>query len=146
MTRILADIPDEDIKWLDARATEQGKSRASVLREAVASYKEQFPRQGLGWLDAGFGAWQDRADIGDAVEWQRRERASWTRPWDPDYREVRGEFPGLLDQADDQEFNLHKAWCAKHKQQLDEGYLAEEKVGVHPTGKPAKVRKKSRNK
>ena len=37
MTRILADLPDEDIKWLDQIAAEQGKSRAAVLREAVAA-------------------------------------------------------------------------------------------------------------
>ena len=41
MTRILADLPDDDIQWLDARAAEEGKSRASVLREAVASFKAQ---------------------------------------------------------------------------------------------------------
>ena len=39
MTRILADLPDVVIKWLDARAAEQGKSRASVLREVVAWYR-----------------------------------------------------------------------------------------------------------
>ena len=37
MTRILADLPDEDIKWLDQLAAEQGKSRASVLRAALAA-------------------------------------------------------------------------------------------------------------
>ena len=36
MTRILADLPDEDIKWLDQLAAEQGKSRASILREAFS--------------------------------------------------------------------------------------------------------------
>ena len=41
MTRILADLPDDDIKWLDARAAVQGKSRASVLREAVSAYKAE---------------------------------------------------------------------------------------------------------
>ena len=45
MTRILADLPDDDIKWLDARAAEQGKSRTSVLREIVAWY--------CGWLENG---------------------------------------------------------------------------------------------
>ena len=39
MTRILADIPDDDIKWFDARAAEQGKSRASVLYEIVAWHR-----------------------------------------------------------------------------------------------------------
>ncbi len=41
MTRILADLPDEDIKWLDARAAEQGKSRAAVLREVMAWYRRK---------------------------------------------------------------------------------------------------------
>lgn len=110
MARILADLPDDDIAWLDARAAEEGKSRASVLREAVQAYRADAPRD---WLEAGFGAWKDRTDIGDSVEWQRRERASWTRPWDPDYEEVRAEFPDLFDEADDREHEIHKAWLAK---------------------------------
>ena len=57
MTRILADLPDEDIKWLDARAAEQGKSRASVLRDAVSAYKAGVSSdEGLAWLEEGFGA------------------------------------------------------------------------------------------
>ena len=104
MARILADLPDDDIKWLDARATEQGKSRASVLREAVATFKSQAqPPSGKDWLDQAFGIWKDRTDIGDSVEWQRRERASGTRPWDDDYEEVKAEFPDLFDEYDDRE-------------------------------------------
>lgn len=104
MTRILADLPDEDIKWLDARAAEQGKSRAAVLREAVAAYRSEVRSTGdKDWLDQAFGIWKDRTDIGDAVEWQRRERASWTRPWDDDYEEVKAEFPDLFDEDDDRE-------------------------------------------
>ena len=56
MTRILADLPEEDIKWLDARAAEQGKSRASILREAVSAYKGQPASSGKDWLEIGFGA------------------------------------------------------------------------------------------
>jgi predicted transcriptional regulator len=111
MTRILADLPDDDIKWLDQLAAEQGKSRASVLREAVAAYRAETPKD---WLDVGFGAWKDRTDIGDAVEWQRRERASWTRPWDADYAEVRAEFPDLFDEVDDREHEIHKVWAAEN--------------------------------
>lgn len=111
MTRILADLPDDDIKWLDQLAAEQGKSRASVLREAVAAYRAETPKD---WLDVGFGAWKGRTDIGDAVEWQRRERASWTRPWDADYAEVRAEFPDLFDEDDDREHDIHKAWAAEN--------------------------------
>ena len=107
MTRILADLPEEDIKWLDARAAEQGKSRASVLREAVSAYKGQSPTTGKEWLDIGFGAWKDRTDIGDAVEWQRRERASSTRYWDDDYDEVKAEFPDLFDEADDRQRQIY---------------------------------------
>ena len=118
MTRILADLPDDDIEWLERRAAEQGKSRASVLREAVHAYRAEGSKD---WLEAGFGAWKDRTDIGDSVEWQRRERASWTRPWDPDYEEVRAEFPDLFDEEDDREHELHKAWLAKQGRTLDDG-------------------------
>jgi hypothetical protein len=101
MTRILADLPDEDIKWLDARAAEQGTSRASVLRDVVRSYKAQAQAEsGKDWLDQAFGIWKDRDDIGDTVEWQRRERASWTRPWDDDFEAVAEEFPDLFDEHD----------------------------------------------
>lgn len=104
MPRILADIPDDDIKWLDARAAEQGKSRASILREAVSSYRAEAPKD---WLEVGFGAWKDRTDIGDSVEWQRRERASWTRPWDDDYENVKAEFPDLFDAEDDRQRQIY---------------------------------------
>jgi len=143
MTRILADLPDEDIKWLDARAAQQGKSRASVLREAVASFKSQSPVEGnLDWLEAGFGAWKNRTDIGDAVEWQRRERASWTRPWDIDYPEVRAEFPDLFDEADDREHERHKAWLAEHGKKPGDGNLIKdaEKQGTHADDRSPKKR------
>ena len=104
MTRILADLPDEDIQWLDKLAAQQGKSRAAVLREAVAAYR---PKASTDWIDAGFGAWKDRDDIGDAVDWQRRERASWTRPWDGDYEEVKAEFPDLFDEEDDRQRQIY---------------------------------------
>ncbi len=108
MTRILADLPDDDIKWLDARAAEQGKSRASVLREAVSAYKvEAKSDDDLAWLEEGFGAWKHRTDIGDAVEWQRRERASWTRPWDDDYEDTKAEFPDLFDAEDDRQRQIY---------------------------------------
>lgn len=108
MTRILADLPDEDLKWLDQRAAELGRSRASVLREAVATYKAHSqPTNGTEWIERGFGAWRDRDDIGDAVEWQRRERAASTRPWDDDYEEVRAEFPDLFDAEDDRQRQIH---------------------------------------
>lgn len=108
MTRILADLPDEDIKWLDQLAAEQGKSRAAVLREAVEGYKAQtLPLNNKAWLDIGFGAWKGRTDIGDSVDWQRRERASSTRYWDDDYEDVKAEFPDLFDAEDDRQRQLY---------------------------------------
>lgn len=108
MTRILADLPDEDIKWLDQLAAERGQSRAAVLREAVSEYRaETQSANDKKWLEIGFGAWKHRTDIGDAVEWQRRERASSTRPWDADYEEVKAEFPDLFDAEDDRQRQIH---------------------------------------
>ena len=82
MTRILADLPDEDIEWLDAHAAEQGKSRASVLREAVATYKGQARGSGRkDWIQRGAGLWKGRTDVGDAVEYQRAIRKD-RRPYE----------------------------------------------------------------
>lgn len=109
--RTLVDIPEEDVKWLDEQARAQGKSRASVVREAVSAYRAEKSDSAEAMLDrlrAGFGAWKHRTDIGDAVEWQRRERASWTRPWDDDYEDVKAEFPDLFDEEDDRERAYYK--------------------------------------
>ena len=118
MTRILADLPEDDIKWLDRVAEEQGKSRAAILREAVSAYRAEAATDGI---EKYFGIWKDRSDIGDSVEWQRRERASWTRPWDDDYEEVRAEFPDLFDDEDDRQHEIYK----------------ETKAGRHPDGRQA---------
>ena len=58
MPRILADLPEDDVKWLDALAAGQGKSRAAVLREAVAAYREAAQEAGI---ERYFGIWRDRA-------------------------------------------------------------------------------------
>lgn len=105
MTRILADLSDDDIKWLDGLAKEQRKSRAAVLREAVSAYRGENAKRGI---ERYFGMWKDRTDIGDAVEWQRHERAASTRPWDVDYEEVRTEFPDLFDEQNDREHAFYK--------------------------------------
>jgi len=42
MTRILADLPDEDIKWLNQLAVEQGKSRAVVLSMIIRWYRQHI--------------------------------------------------------------------------------------------------------
>ncbi len=123
MTRIVVDLPEEDAKWLNETAAVLGRSRTSLVREAIAFFRGN-PRsdKDLTWLEAGFGLWKDRTDIGDAVEWQRRERASWTRPWDSDYEEVKAEFPDLFDQEDDRQRQIHLNMLA----------------GIHPDPKSTK--------
>lgn len=108
MTRVLADLPDEDIKWLDETAIALGRSRESLIGEAVAFFRgSPDADKNREWLEAGFGLWKDRTDIGDAVEWQRRERASSTRPWDDDYEKVKAEFPDLFDEYDDRQRQIY---------------------------------------
>ena len=81
MTRILADLPDEEIKRLDRIAAEQGKSRASVLREAVSAYRAPVVSGNKDWIKRYAGIWADRDDIGDAVEYQRAMRED-RRPYE----------------------------------------------------------------
>jgi Ribbon-helix-helix protein, copG family len=111
MTRILADLPDEEIKRLDQLAYEQGKSRAAVLREAVAAYTAQ--PSGDDWLEAGFGLWARHGIEFDPLEYDRKRRAEWTRPWDDDYEEVRAESPDCFDEYDDRERAHYLALQAK---------------------------------
>jgi predicted transcriptional regulator len=58
MTRILADLPDQDIQWLDALAARRGQSRAAMLREAVTAFREASQDAGI---ERYFGVWRDRA-------------------------------------------------------------------------------------
>lgn len=102
MARILADLPDEDIKWLDARAAEQGKSRASVLREAVSAYKAQTPASDLDWIEQGFGLWARHGLTRQHIAEDRRD-AEWARPWDDAYEAVRGTAPDAFGAQDDRE-------------------------------------------
>ena len=79
--RTLVDLPEEDISWLDRKAAETGRSRAALVREAVANYRNRTSDDGL---DRFFGIWKDRADIGDGLDYERRLRAEWDREWDQD--------------------------------------------------------------
>lgn len=111
-TRTLISLGDERLARLDRIAVARGQSRAALIRDAVDrmiadeddAQERARRREGL---RAGFGAWKDRTDIGDAVEWQRRERASGTRPWDSDYEEVKAEFPDLFDEEDDRQRQIY---------------------------------------
>jgi hypothetical protein len=74
MARILADLPDEDIKWLDQRAAGQGKSRAAVLREAVEAYRAESRKEGF---EKYFGLWERHGSTVDGLEYERQLRDEW---------------------------------------------------------------------
>lgn len=76
--RILADLPDDDIKWLDARAAELGKSRAALIRQAVSAFREGE----RDWLEQGFGLWTRLGEGVDGAEHERAVRAQWARTGD----------------------------------------------------------------
>jgi predicted transcriptional regulator len=78
--RVLADIPDDDLKKLDAMAAKHKRSRAAAIREAVKLYLVQNA-DNKDWIERGAGYWKDRDDIGDAVEYQRAIREDRT-PYD----------------------------------------------------------------
>lgn len=71
MARILVDLSDQDIQWLDNLAAGQGVSRAELVRRAVAAYRADAAGDAI---DNVFGIWRDRADIGDGLKYQRRLR------------------------------------------------------------------------
>ena len=79
MTRILADLPDEDIEKLDALAARTKRSRAAAIRDAVQAYLAQHTDND--WIRRGAGYWKGRTDLGDAVEYQRAMREDRT-PFD----------------------------------------------------------------
>ena len=116
MTRILADLPDSEIKRLDRLAEQQGKSRAAVLREAVSAYRgAPANNDDLAWLRAGFGLWARNGIVIDPATYDRQRRAEWTRPWDDDYEEVRAESPEMFDEEDDRQRQIYLDMVAGKK-------------------------------
>ncbi|MEY4160644.1 MAG: hypothetical protein RLZZ136_1265 [Pseudomonadota bacterium] len=71
--RILADLPDADIAWLDNHAAEQGKSRAAVMREAISAYRSQH----RDWLEQGFGLWTRYGAGADGATCEADMRKDW---------------------------------------------------------------------
>jgi predicted transcriptional regulator len=72
--RILADLPDDDIDWLDRRARETGMSRAALLREAVAAFRAEKQSDAI---ERYFGLWAAHGFAEDGVEHQHRVRTEW---------------------------------------------------------------------
>ena len=77
--RTLIDIPEEDLKWLDRKAADEGRSRAAVVREAVAAYRSIEGKKGI---QRYFGLWKNRKDLADGLDYQRKMRGEWDRDWD----------------------------------------------------------------
>jgi predicted transcriptional regulator len=75
--RTLVDIPEDDLKKLDAIAAREKRSRAAAIRDAVKLYLVEND-DSLDWIKRGAGYWKDRDDIGDAVEYQRAMREDRT--------------------------------------------------------------------
>lgn len=124
LMRVLVDLSDDVLQWLDQRAVDEGRSRAALVRDAVSQFRvgvELADR--VRRFEEGFGAWAHRTDIGDSVEWQRRERAGSTRPWDDDYEDVKAEFPDLFDDEDDRQRQIYLDMQAR-RSEIDIGEVA----------------------
>lgn len=74
MARFLVDIPEEDVARLDALARAVGKSRAAVLREAVADYIAAESKQGF---EKYFGLWERHGSTVDGLDYERKLRGEW---------------------------------------------------------------------
>ena len=72
--RILTDLPDDDIAWLDALARAEGKSRAAVIRDAVAAFRR---RDQKARMEKYFGLWERAGSTVDGLEYERKLRDEW---------------------------------------------------------------------
>jgi Ribbon-helix-helix protein, copG family len=106
MTRFLVDIAAEEIRKLDEIARREGKSRAAVLREAVANYLDANGGEGF---EKYFGLWARHGIMIDPHQYDREHRAEEIRPVSPD----------VFDEYDEKErahyLALVRKAAAKHK-------------------------------
>jgi metal-responsive CopG/Arc/MetJ family transcriptional regulator len=72
MSRIVIDLPDEDLKVIDAIKEIQGKPRAEIIRTAISGYLQN---NSVGDDEEAFGIW--RMKNGDGLEFQRAMRGEW---------------------------------------------------------------------
>jgi metal-responsive CopG/Arc/MetJ family transcriptional regulator len=75
--RTIVDIPDEQLRRLDAEARRLRISRAESVRRAIAAYLDDEERKMQAFKDA-FGAWKHK-DMPDSVEWVEKLREEWER-------------------------------------------------------------------
>jgi Ribbon-helix-helix protein, copG family len=72
--RFLVDVPEDDLKWLDAKAAAEGKSRAAVLRDAVTAFRHKTEKAGI---EKYFGLWERHGSRVDGLEYERKLRSEW---------------------------------------------------------------------
>jgi len=70
--RILIDIDEPDLKELDRLASCERRSRAAMVREAIAEYLDRRAPQAL---DDAFGLWGERKI--DGLVYQEKVRSEW---------------------------------------------------------------------
>lgn len=69
--RTLIDIPDDELQRLDAIGENEQRSRASVVREAIAEYLVNHEASD----ESAFGLWGKRAV--DGLAYQKKVRSEW---------------------------------------------------------------------
>jgi len=72
--RTIVDLPEQDIKGLDALCSREHISRAEAVRRAVSG----FLKVHQGDADAAFGMWQSQAR--DGLAYQDELRNEWSAP------------------------------------------------------------------
>ena len=72
--RFLADIPDDDVQWLDAVARAEGKSRAAVIRDAVTAFRHRDEKAGM---EKYSGLWERHGSKVDGLDYERTLRDEW---------------------------------------------------------------------
>ena len=70
--RALVDLPEADVRSLDAMAKTKNSSRAQLIREAITAF---LAAKNVDPIDASFGAWKDNQI--DGVAYQRAMRDEW---------------------------------------------------------------------
>ncbi|WJY18937.1 ribbon-helix-helix protein, CopG family [Alteriqipengyuania flavescens] len=87
---MLADIPEEDLVRLDELARAESKSRAALIREAVADYLASESRQGF---EKYFGLWSRHGSSVDGLEYERKLRGEWPDVADLDQAQAKPPKP-----------------------------------------------------
>lgn len=74
MIRTVVSLDEDDKRWLDETAAQQGVPMTELVRRAVRRYRESEVSPSFEeLLDAARGTWA----AGDGLDWQRKLREEW---------------------------------------------------------------------